>query len=79
MSGSALKTGVNTNLSLDSQQKNTPITLVDFSSSSCEWYGRGNELETSNVPSKSRPSSTPWAVIEGASYACFMILETTYV
>jgi len=66
------------NLRLNShKQRNIPIALVDLSSSSCEWYGRGKELEISNVLSKSRPSSSPWAVAEDASYACFMILATT--
>lgn len=55
----------------------TPIDLFDLSSSSPPWCGSGNEFETSRVPSRSRPSRRPWAVLEGASRPCLMILVTT--
>lgn len=54
-----------------------PVALFDLSSSSFEWCGSGNELDTSSVPSKSNPSRRPVAV--RASPACLMIFDTTWV
>lgn len=52
------------------------MPLADLSSSSLEWWGRGNEFDTSKVPSRSRPSRSPWADEPGASFACLMIFDT---
>ena len=55
-----------------------PVDFADFSSSSPTWYGRANEFDTSRIPSRSRPNNKPWAVEDGASRACLIILVTTY-
>jgi hypothetical protein len=53
--------------------------FVDFSSSSLEFCGRGNELDTSSVPSRSRPSNSPCAIVDEpeASRPCLTIFVTT--
>lgn len=55
-----------------------PRPFVDLSSSSFAWWGRGNEFDTSKVPSRSSPSRSPCADEPGASRACLTIFDTTY-
>ena len=53
------------------------VVFDDFSSSSPELWGKGNEFVTSKVPSRSSPSSKPWTD-KWDSELCLTIFETTY-
>ena len=61
----------------DRRDKDVLVVFEDFSSSSPELWGKGNEFVTSKVPSKSSPSSKPWTD-EWDSELCLTIFETTY-
>lgn len=57
--------------------RNLPMPFADLSSSSGEWFGIGKELDTSSVPSRSSPRTSPCALEPCASRECLMIFDTT--